>query len=973
VSVSQTIQTLLRHLHGTADPAGTDAELVERFVRGDDAAFAVLVGRHGPMVLGVCRRILQNPQDAEDAFQATFVILARKAATLGRGAPVGAWLYGVAYRTAAHARSDRARRSAHERRATAMPAAEQTPAVLWDDLRPVLDEELQRLPEKYRVPVVLCYLDGKTYDEAAEEIGCPKGTLATRLARAREILRERMSGRGVSLPAAVLAALVAENARAAVPAPLSCAAVEAATASAPACISTLAAEVLKAMSVSKLKAVTTLLVAAALLGAGAAALAYHATGASPETATPAPPVAAPAADPPAPEKVKPVAAEEFPWGAPDKGVQIRLRPLQIKWKAGDTPTFHIDLRNQGEKAVGLIEPSTASTPYWEVEFDGTWYGRKLEKASVQHAETPLKAGAEAKAWVDLGLHPLWLKGVTGADRYTSDQKGEDLPLTPGKHKVRVAYNRPGFGEVRPVSNVVEIEILKADEKEKPGQVQKGVAPVPAVDIRARDGAVLVAAEQIRSYDWETHTLTLAPKVREELVATLLKTRQLVQGVPFEVAVGGKAVYEGKFTTTNSSLTIAAPVIVVDLALDATLGADQLRVQLGYPGAGLFKGEDPRGDERLRDALKATGKLAKAADDKKPTQPDSPAEHLKQLRKQHEAIEATFRQESRAAQTNEAKSLANKKYREARQAWGKEALAAVRKSADLPEAFEVIVAILQHSGADTAEMVELMRKHHAARPDLGKLFHDMLQESGDEGRKFVEEMAEKSPVATVRGQAALALGWQAKWRITQDGEERFGFGTKLTEDERQRMEARSEKYLTMALKYTEAPLTYGKGTVASSARAELAGLKNLSDLRVGKVCPDIAGEAVDGTKFKLSDSRGKVTVVVFWATWCAPCMRMVPHEKKLVERLKDKPFALVGINGDDDREKASAAAKKAGMSWPSFWDAAERPEGPITKAWNVHAWPTVYVLDAKGVIRWIGRDDTKLDELVDELIAEIEKK
>jgi thiol-disulfide isomerase/thioredoxin len=360
------------------------------------------------------------------------------------------------------------------------------------------------------------------------------------------------------------------------------------------------------------------------------------------------------------------------------------------------------------------------------------------------------------------------------------------------------------------------------------------------------------------------------------------------------------------------------------------------------------------------------------DDKKSTPPDSPAEHLRQLRKQDEEIEATFRKELRAAQTPEANGLADNKYREARRAWGNEALAAVRKSADLPEAFEVIVAILRHSGADTAEMTDLLRKHHAARPDLGKLFHDMVQESND-GRKFVEEMAEKSPVATVRGQAALALGWQAKWRIMQDGEERFGFGTKLTEDERRRMEARSEKYLKMALKYTEAPLTHGKGTVASSARAELAGLKNLSHLRVGKVCPDIAGEAVEGTRFKLSDSRGKVTVVVFWATWCAPCMRMVPHEKTLVERLKDRPFALVGVNGDDDRERASAAAKKAGMSWPSFWDAAERPEGPITKAWNVHAWPTVYVLDAKGVIRWIGRDDTKLDELVDELIAEIEKK
>lgn len=365
----------------------------------------------------------------------------------------------------------------------------------------------------------------------------------------------------------------------------------------------------------------------------------------------------------------------------------------------------------------------------------------------------------------------------------------------------------------------------------------------------------------------------------------------------------------------------------------------------------------------------------SGDDQKPLPADSPAEHLKQLRKQHEEIEATFHKELQAARTKEASSLANKKCREARRTWREEALAAVRESAALPEAFEVIAGVLHHSSVDTAEMADLMRKHHAARPDLGKLFHGMVQDNRDDGRVFVEEMAEKSPVATVRGQAALALGWQAKWRIMQDGEERFGFGEKLTEDERQRMEARSEKYLTMALKYTEAPLIYGrvKGTVAVSARAELAGLKNLTQLRVGKVCPDIVGETVDGTKFKLSDSRGKVTVVVFWASWCGPCMRMVPHEKKLVERMKGKPFALVGINGDDQREKAATAAKKAEMSWPSIWDAAERPDGPITKAWNIHSWPTVYVLDAKGVIRSIGHDDEKLDELVDELVAETEKK
>jgi hypothetical protein len=137
---------------------------------------------------------------------------------------------------------------------------------------------------------------------------------------------------------------------------------------------------------------------------------------------------------------------------------------------------------------------------------------------------------------------------------------------------------------------------------------------PAVDIRSGDGKVLIAADRIRSYDWATHTLTLAPKGRDDLAVRLRKGEPtaLVTGIPFAVAVGGRTVYTGKFTTTLSSGTIPAPVIVVDLgSLDATLGADQLRIQLGYPGAGVFKGEDPRADPLIRAALQAGGQLAGA--------------------------------------------------------------------------------------------------------------------------------------------------------------------------------------------------------------------------------------------------------------------------------------------------------------------------------------------------------------------------
>lgn len=348
--------------------------------------------------------------------------------------------------------------------------------------------------------------------------------------------------------------------------------------------------------------------------------------------------------------------------------------------------------------------------------------------------------------------------------------------------------------------------------------------------------------------------------------------------------------------------------------------------------------------------------------------------MKQLRKDHNEIEATFMRELRADGSPEAVGKANKKYSTALDAWRKKALTALRESGNQPEAFEVIAAFLSGADTNTPELVTILRTHHTARPDLGKLFHSLVQSRGKEGPAFIEEIVEKSPVAAVRGQAAYEIGWQAKWRITQDGKESFGFGKKLTEEERKRWQARAEKYLTLAAeKYTSVPPVDEVGTVGANARAELAGLKNLPNLRVGKVAPDIEGEGLDGKKFKLGDTRGKVTVVVFWASWCGPCMRMVPHEKKLVEWHKGQPFALIGVNGDEELDKAQEAAKKAGMTWPSFRAEADRTAGPIHRAWNVHVWPTIYVLDADGVIRYTGHEDEKLDDWVDQLLAEMGKK
>src|SRR5437879_808519 len=155
------ITNLVRHLRRLAAPHDadepTDGQLLERFAVGSEqAAFEALVRRHGPMVLGVCRRVLNNAADADDAFQATFLVLVHKAGSIRKRELVGSWLYGVAYRTAVKARAAAARRGARERQVVPMPPTEPANDVVWRDLRPVLDEELERLPDHYRIPVVLC-------------------------------------------------------------------------------------------------------------------------------------------------------------------------------------------------------------------------------------------------------------------------------------------------------------------------------------------------------------------------------------------------------------------------------------------------------------------------------------------------------------------------------------------------------------------------------------------------------------------------------------------------------------------------------------------------------------------------------------------------------------------------------------------------------------------------------------------------
>jgi len=315
----------------------SDGQLLDRFLdRREGPAFEALVRRHGPMVWGVCRRVLRDHHDAEDAFQATFLVLARRAASVSPREQVGPWLHGVASQTALKARADRAKRRARELRAPDVPEPGAIGADPGDDLRLRLDRELGRLPEKYRIPIVLCELEGKTHREAADRLGWPIGTVSGRLSRGRALLARRLSRPGSAAPGGSLAALLAvEAASARPPAAPAASTVEAARAIAAgravpagvvsAEVVALTRKVLRTMLLSRIGFMTAVISAGLALAAGATGLAYReqAAGGPRREAAPAPIAPAPgqAVDPLAsyPFKVDPNDVREFPELTVDRG------------------------------------------------------------------------------------------------------------------------------------------------------------------------------------------------------------------------------------------------------------------------------------------------------------------------------------------------------------------------------------------------------------------------------------------------------------------------------------------------------------------------------------------------------------------------------------------------------------------------------------------------------------------------------
>jgi RNA polymerase sigma factor (sigma-70 family) len=594
---------------GPADAPPSDGNLLERFVaHREETAFAELVRRHGPMVLGVCRSVLHNWHDAEDAFQATFLILARDAAAVRRGEALGGWLYRVAYHFATKVQARAARRRRHEARTTDGHAPDPEFDMTVRELRAVLHAELDRLPDKYRTPLVLCYLEGKTHEEAARQLGWSKGTVRGRLDRGREHLRRRLVRRGLGLAVGTATtALAATGASAALPAGLVQATVKIAMPAAgtvPAEVAALLQGVSRAMFASKLRftALWCVLLLTAVGAAGVGLFALHARAGKPVHEAETPPAVP--QKPAAPEAGDLVFSGRVfdPDGKPFAGAKLYLtaksslhKPLRLKdptTKTHETRTVNgkTETRVVHPKLIAVLkrfglDPDRPAGPEWDdnpkVREAFQEVMRELYEDHLFHWPTPRAVSgpdgrfrftypkAELKAPYHEDVDVLALAPGFGPGWWWSEKEDAFGDIT-----VRLARDVP-----------IEGRILSQEGKPVPGVTVRLGSIITGPDGTLKAWADLLAATA--SGDNQRHN---------ELFAVLLKRQMIWTNLPLcpkQVTTDA----DGRFRITG----IGAERLVFNVQINGpTIGRDQFSIAV-RPGPW----PQPPGREPIRQAAYRT--------------------------------------------------------------------------------------------------------------------------------------------------------------------------------------------------------------------------------------------------------------------------------------------------------------------------------------------------------------------------------
>ena len=356
-----------------------------------------------------------------------------------------------------------------------------------------------------------------------------------------------------------------------------------------------------------------------------------------------------------------------------------------------------------------------------------------------------------------------------------------------------------------------------------------------------------------------------------------------------------------------------------------------------------------------------------AEDKKPADPKGErAAKLADLKKKYEATLKELEERFAKADPNDKRGIVAEMREETMLITGKVITIAEADPKD-DTGFEASAFIVQSAGKvgaggpDVEKAIGFVAEHHINNAKVKDLLVPAMQ-VGSAGTKLLKAASEKSTDKDAKGVALFIRGYQ----ITQ--------GIEDEEDDKKvpALVREATEFLEAAVKLAP-DAKVGKTTVGKFAQTQLGELKDISALFVGKPAPDVASKLLDDKKVKLEDYKGKVVMLDIWATWCGPCKAMIPHERGLVKKLKDKPFVLISVSADEEKKTLQKFLEKEEMPWVHWWD--NGPESDVLKKYRVRAFPTLYLIDHAGIIRhkWIGApDNDKLDAAIEELVKIAEK-
>jgi len=989
------LETLLR-----SGAVGTlsDAQLLERFLtsRGEDAedAFAAVVERHGPMVLAVCRRILRDPNDAEDAFQASFLVLARKARSIARRELLANWLYGVAVRTARELAAAKTRRLARERQVNPMTRQEPGADESLDELRAALDLELSRLPDSFRNPVVLCDLQGKTHHEAARILGLAVGTVSSRLVRAREKLRKKLVRRGLTLSAGAVATVCAHDAaQGALPPALVAATSRAAVqfmtggatpAAIPATLASLAETVSKSLLIGKLTAtgtmVTMTLVLAATIGAAAVARLSQQEPAGP---------------------FQRAVADDWSWvdQLPNADAATKDRLKRCARSAAENfarlhrLVYDFDLTreyffNDGKNNFTYKTYPSKGKLYWSdgalrYDYEGVEPNSRRDPKSNPLPETKgtysvLRTRDMVAHIQDHEVYGVVLK-VDPPPKSLNDWWNGHY-LDPWVHYalcfrleegIKEFWNRCRMIESREDDGTIVLKFSGQDNggwSEVTCDKKSYNLPVGIGGGQVQKGREVKFSDE--SFDWRESDGVWYPS-------------QIVKISYIGLEHHPTKEYDLRVSNLRANLSAKIPAAVFtlsDLPFPDGYGGWDTRKQ---PWGSLTRSNGVVRERRMGEPWK--DRNSGPIPFPKITEVTSHVEKEDYLTlvseyaaRQREAEEALMKARTETEQNTAIENMAR-----LQSAYAGRFLALAEKHAGDQVAFDALggVAVNLFTPRESLHAAEILIRDHSHNDGMVRIYRELDAPPlafSPAAEQLLRAGLAGAPTREARARACLSLARDLRWRarnlrqIMRPGTDRFleltvrASGSELLKDalpETADAFDREGEQLYVRLEKEFADVTTGSETIRDDARRELSKLR---DLAIGKPAPEAEGPDVDGKPMKLSDYRGKIVLLTFSGSWDRD--RWYPLERALVERMKGRPFALLSVNVDTDKETLLKSIKDGEVTWRCWWEGQE--SGLNRQRWRVNEIPSVFIIDAKGIIRAKEIEDKALDLVIDGLLQKL---